>query len=180
MKTKLIVVKQPIPNIIARGIYDEQPIKDKFTYLNFDDKNYFESREIEFFDIGTRVKYENKKYFIVGIKRTYWADGTVQYPSKFVGSRDLTMDDLDFTYFIAKSTTDREKDWIKMSGKYLTPLESYWFINSEGCVHEAYLGENPDTDEWRRASNNMFDSKHEAQLGKERIINIWENAIKTI
>lgn len=47
--------------------------------------------------------------------------------------------------------------------QYLTKAEVYWFINSEGCICDTFVGKNERADKWRKLSGNMFASKEDAQ-----------------
>ena len=50
-----------------------------------------------------------------------------------------------------------------VSQQYMAIAEVYWFINSEGCICETYVGTKERADKWRKLSGNMFTSKEEAQ-----------------
>ena len=50
-----------------------------------------------------------------------------------------------------------------VSQQYMAIAEVYWFINSEGCICETYIGKKERADKWRKLSGNMFTSKEEAQ-----------------
>ena len=50
-----------------------------------------------------------------------------------------------------------------VSQQYMAIAEVYWFINSEGCICETYVGKKERADKWRKLSGNMFTSKEEAQ-----------------
>lgn len=168
----MIVVKKTIPNVINRGIYDKADVMKEFPFLNFSDSSWFETTSKELIEVGTKVRYRGEKYYVVKNRPSRGIGETIiKYHVKGLSviRRDLTANDADIQYGISKSMTDHEKEWLVVSGSDLDTFKPYWFISSQGEIHQAHLGEFPVADDWRMISGNMFASKAEADVRKEEI-----------
>lgn len=173
MNIDIIVVKKTIPGVINRGIYDASDVMREFPFLNFSDNSWFEKTTKELIDVGTKVRYRGEKYYVVKNRPHRGINETItKYHIKGfsrISTRALTADDVDIQYGISKSMTDNERDWLVVSGSDLERFKPYWFISSQGEIHQAHLGEFPAADDWRMISGNMFSSKAEADIRKEEI-----------
>lgn len=133
--------------VLQKGIYDlaNDNLIVKYPFIDFTNEEYFEISNLDTIKIGSVVKYDNKFWYVMEVNglRSRLSSAVV-------------------TYRIAKSKTDKGKDWKYVSGSDLTLCETYWFINSEGCLHEAIKGKNPRVDHFREMSGNVFPTKDDA------------------
>lgn len=71
--------------------------------------------------------------------------------------------------YVVKSIKGHYKPF-EVSGKYLTTVETYFFIDSKGNVQNTYFGRDKGADNWRMASYNYFKTSDEANAKKASII----------
>ena len=109
--------------------------------INFDNGEYFEEYHRKFNDYQT-VSYHdrNKKGIRYGKVMDFRPNGRGTYTVRFEDGH---------TEFL--SPTD------------LTPVETYFFINSEGEIHFQYEGKNPNRDRFCAIINNRFSTHAEAE-----------------
>ena len=116
------------------------PDGSKVDGLVVTDKNYFMEAKYKF-DIGTVVIHTSG-----GSTRLYIVD-KVDFITGCCTLRDYYTNVYKYN----------------VSQQYMSIAEVYWFINSEGCVCDTYVGKKERADKWRKLSGNMFTSKEEAQ-----------------
>lgn len=116
------------------------PDGSKVDGLVVTDKNYFMEAKYKF-DIGTVVIHTSG-----GSTRLYIVD-KVDFITGCCTLRDYYTNVYKYN----------------VSQQYMAIAEVYWFINSEGCICETYIGKKERADKWRKLSGNMFTSKEEAQ-----------------
>lgn len=109
--------------------------------INFDDREYFEEYHRKFKDYQA-VSYHDrsKKCLRYGKVTDFKFNGRGIYTVRFEDGHDEFL-----------SSTD------------LTPVETYFFINSEGKIHFQYEGKNPSRDRFCAIINNRFSTQAEAE-----------------
>ena len=109
--------------------------------INFDDREYFEEYHRKFDDYQA-VSYHDrsKKCLRYGKVTDFKLNGRGIYTVRFEDGHDEFL-----------SSTD------------LTPVETYFFINSEGKIHLQYEGKNPSRDRFCAIINNRFSTQAEAE-----------------
>lgn len=131
--------------IFLKGeLYDTEKLPSAIANLpfsiNFDDGEYFKEYHRKFGDYQA-VSYHDrsKKCLRYGKVTDFKLNGRGIYTVRFEDGHDEFL-----------SSTD------------LTPVETYFFINSEGKIHLQYEGKNPNRDRFCAIINNRFSTQAEA------------------
>lgn len=168
MKINLISVKKDIIvhgiTIVERGIYASEQLKEKLPFMDFGNTEYFEFSQSECIEPGTRVRF-------TGNGDCYYVINLIQVTSKRNSSNSIA----EARYNISKSMTDRPKEYRTARESQLIVMNLYWFLDSKGIPQKGYSGENPDADNWRSKSRNMFETKEEAMMRRAEIMKYGPN-----
>ena len=109
--------------------------------INFDDREYFEEYHRKFDDYQAVSYHDRSKNAVLYGKVTDFRPiGRGTYTVRFESGRIERLESPD-----------------------LTPVETYFFINSEGKIHFQYEGKNPSRDRFCAIINNRFSTQAEAE-----------------
>lgn len=109
--------------------------------INFDDREYFEEHHRKFDDYQAVSYHDRSKNAVLYGKVTDFRPiGRGTYTVRFESGRIERLESPD-----------------------LTPVETYFFINSEGEIHFQYEGKNPNRDRFCAIINNRFSTHAEAE-----------------
>lgn len=109
--------------------------------INFDDREYFEEYHRKFDDYQAVSYHDRSKNAVrYGKVTDFKLNGRGTYTVRFESGRIERLESPD-----------------------LTPVETYFFINSEGKIHLQYEGKNPNRDRFCAIINNRFSTHAEAE-----------------
>lgn len=153
---KLIYIKKDIDALgLRKGVFDAQTVTEKYPFVDFGNREYFDFFEASVFSLGTKVTDRKKggKRYIVGV----YKDGLFRTG---VGN-SYTPETFQVSYRIGPQMNSDNDSYVVKAGD-LTVMEPYWFINSSGEISQGYQGEKSWADNWRKGMDNFFKTKDEA------------------
>lgn len=174
MNKEIIWVKKDIyidgVRVLKGGMYDKDEFVKRYKFFDLADAEYFETRISETIPLRTKVLYNGEKYYVVSIIRPKDEYNKLN----IIADYNFKLGGVDPIYYIAKSTTARQKDWKAVHSSEIKIMSQYYFINSSGEIAIAYYGEKPNADKWRGVTSNIFDTMDAAREFRNKTLSIFK------
>lgn len=161
------IAKQNLPGGVIKGdriYFDGQSYKfEKGTFCAYNCANepsFFEREEEKLFEINERIIYNNIKGHIFRDLKNGQLVELISYVNFDIKQKSWIIRILDL-----------QGRQFEIPEKYFSKSISYFFINSEGDIHETFEGNNKKRDYWTKISCNRFTTRSEAEKCKQNIIN---------
>jgi hypothetical protein len=154
------IAKIDLPFDISKGTVFYSLNKKDFFYLKSIEKKCPFNCEVEtkFFEKTTPKLYDensNDNFKLNGSKSIYHNIKYIEY---------------EYNKWLVE-IIDADDKILKVYENELIPVDYYYFINSEGDVHQIIVGENLKRDKWCKLTNNYFTSKELANIAKGKMLN---------
>lgn len=139
---RIIYSKDQLVDIDSTSDYTSIP----FLYIDFNNTEYFE-KCMPVYKIGQWVKFKPQALY-----------GYITAFNPKTKKYTVYIEDYNHTKEVYKCD--------------ICPINLYYFINTKGQVHRAFVGDNKERDAFTKKTHNQFNTKEEA---KKALKKLWEN-----
>lgn len=165
----VVTTNQDNDIVNVRNITKSKDISDTlYSIIDFKNSSYFTKIDLPKFNIGDKVIL-NGSYnrFDKSYKHIYESHKGDIF--NITGTTYKMVNCYPTVYYYLTTIDDNIK--VEVPETNILFVETYWFINTEGKICEAYKGKNKNRDNWLEKVNMKFSNINEARKYFEKIIN---------